>query len=140
MAQDWLGQAHNHAGAEEFFLKDNINLSILKLKERIISYLENRYSKLGKHDAVSWRGIWIESGATEEGFRAALSVAAKAEIVFVDSDHIRLSFRGTLRKKPPLPNIASSNATTSSEQQLHGHVVKLIRSFVQFARKQSPGG
>jgi hypothetical protein len=140
MAQDWHLQANNHAAAEGFSLKDNISLPILKLKERIISYLENRYSKLGKHDAVSWRGIWIESGATEEEFRAALSVAAKTEIVFVDSDHIRLSFRGTLMKKPPLPTIASSNATTSSEQRLHGHVVTLIRSFFQFARKQSLGG
>jgi hypothetical protein len=65
-----------------------------KLKERIIKNLEDRYRKTGMNDAVSWRGIWIELGATEEDFCEALRAAAEArgqaEIVFTDSDHIKL--------------------------------------------------
>jgi hypothetical protein len=116
-------------------LNDNISLPILKLKERIIAYLQNRYSKLGKNDAVSWRGIWIESGTTEEEFREALNAAAEAEIVFADSDHIRLRSSGRPMNKLVPANIAASNVTTS-EQQLYARVVTLIRLLLQFGRKQ----
>jgi hypothetical protein len=119
----------------DFSLNDNISLPILKLKERIIAYLQNRYSKLGKNDAVSWRGIWIESGTTEEEFREALNAAAEAEIVFADSDHIRLRSSGRPMNKLVPANIAASNVTTS-EQQLYARVVTLIRLLLQFGRKQ----
>jgi hypothetical protein len=123
---------------EESSLNDDISLPILKLKERIITYLEKRYRKLGKNDTVSWRGIWIESGTTEEEFREALNAAAGREIVFADSDHIRLRSRGELRKKPISANIASSNATSS--EQLYRRAVAVIRLLLQLGRKQPVRG
>ena len=115
-------------------MKTDVSLATLKLKERIVGYLQHRYHKMGTNDAVSWRGIWIESGATEEEFRAALSAAAEAEIVFSDSDHIRLRSNGRLRNKALPTNVASLNATTS--EQLYGRTVTLIRLFLQFRKKQ----
>jgi hypothetical protein len=89
-----FASADNSADAgRELFLNTDMSLVTLKLKERIVRYLENRYRKIGKNDAVSWRGIWIESGTTEEEFRKALCAAAETEILFVDSDHIRLRCR-----------------------------------------------
>jgi hypothetical protein len=61
-------------------LNVEVSLITLKLKERIVAYLENQYRKTGTNDAVSWRGIWIESGATEEEFRKALNAAAETGI------------------------------------------------------------
>ena len=116
-------------------MKTDVSLATLKLKERIVGYLQHRYHKMGTNDAVSWRGIWIESGATEEEFRAALSAAAEAEIVFSDSDHIRLTSNGRLRNKALPTNVASLNATTS--EQLYGRTVTLIRLFLQFRKNNS---
>ena len=112
----------------------DLSLLTLKLKERIVKHLENRYRKVGTNDAISWRGIWIESGATEEEFRKALSAAAETEIVFPDPDHIRL--RPTRRlKHAVLPAGIEASHSTNSEQ-LHGSVVSLVRLFLQFGRKQ----
>ena len=67
-----------------------------KLKERIIGILEARYRQTGTNDAVSWRGIWIVFGITEEDFCEALNAALadpRPAIVFTDSDHIKLNLK-----------------------------------------------
>jgi hypothetical protein len=58
----------NYPAEEETLVDANLTLFTLKLKERIVAHLENRHRKIGTNDAISWRGIWIESGATEESF------------------------------------------------------------------------
>ena len=79
----------------------NLTLFTLKLKERIVAHLEDRHRKIGTNDAISWRGIWIESGASEEEFRRALSAAAETEIVFADPDHVKLrSLKNNLMPAP----------------------------------------
>ena len=108
----------------------DLSLSTLKLKERIIRYLENRQRKMGTNDAISWRGIWIESGATEEEFRSAMSAAAETEIVFTDADHVRLRSALTLPRV-----ILPTNFRTSEE--LCGRVGSLVRLFLQFRKKQA---
>src|SRR6266850_1649618 len=96
-------------------LNVDVSLVTLKLKERIVAYLENQYRKTGTNDAVSWRGIWIESGATEEEFRKALNAAAETGIVFTDSDHIRLRFSARVKNKLLPPNAESSNTTSAAD-------------------------
>jgi hypothetical protein len=102
-------------------LNVEINLVTLKLKERIIKYLEDRYRKTGMNDAVSWRRIWIEFGVTEEDFCEALKAAAEApgqaEIVFADSDHIKLGSKVAL-------NTSSVSVTIFAELGSHP---KLLR-------------
>ena len=112
----------------------DLSLLTLKLKERIVKHLENRYRKVGTNDAISWRGIWIESGATEEEFRKALSAAAETDIVFPDPDHIRLRTSRRLKHNVLPVSIEASNSTNS--EQLYGRVVSLVRLFLQFGRKQ----
>ena len=115
----------------------DLSLLTLKLKERIVGHLENRFHKMGTNDAISWRGIWIESGATEEEFRKALSAAAETEIVFPDPDHIRLRPNRRLKHNVLPASIQVSNSTNS--EQLYGRVVSLVRLFLQFGRKQPVG-
>ena len=116
-------------------MKADLSLVTLKLKQRIVEYLENQYRRTGTNDAISWRGIWIESGLTEEEFREALNAAAETEIVFADSDHIRLRSAGRLSNKPQSTNTAPSNGT--APEQFYGRAVNLIRLFLQFGKKQS---
>jgi hypothetical protein len=104
------------------------------LKERIVAHLENRYRKMGTNDAISWRGIWIESGATEEDFLRALSAAAEKEIVFADPDYVKLRSNPGLKNNLLPTNIPSS--ITPSSEQLYGHAVSLVRLFLQFGKKQ----
>ena len=111
-------------------LDTDLSLSTLKLKERIIRYLENRQHKMGTNDAISWRGIWIESGATEEEFRSAMSAAAETEIVFTDADHVRLRSALTLQRV-----LLPTNPRSSEE--LCGHVGSLVRLFLQFGKKHA---
>jgi hypothetical protein len=111
-------------------LDADLSLPTLKLKERIIRHLENRQRKLGTNDAISWRGIWIESGATEEEFRSAMSAAAETDIVFIDADHVRLRSAVTLQR-----NLLSTNIPSSEE--LCGRVGNLVRLFLQFGKKQA---
>ena len=108
----------------------DLSLSTLKLKERIIRYLENRQRKMGTNDAISWRGIWIESGATEEEFRNAMSAAAETEIVFADTDHVRLRSALTSQRNLLPTRIPSS-------EELCGRVANLVRLFLQFGKKQA---
>ena len=115
-------------------LNVEVSLVTLKLKQRIVAYLENQYRKTGT-DAVSWRGIWIESGATEEEFRKALNAAAETGIVFTDSDHIRLRFSARLKNRLLPTNAESSNTTTTSEQ-VYRRAGMFIRLLLQFGRKQ----
>jgi hypothetical protein len=115
-------------------LNVEVSLVTLKLKERIVAYLESRYRKTGTNDAVSWRGIWIESGATEEEFRKALNAAAETGIVFTDSDHIRLRFSARLKNKLLPTNAESSNTTTS--EQVYRRAGMFIRLLLQFGNKQ----
>ena len=114
-------------------LNVEVSLVTLKLKQRIVAYLENQYRKTGT-DAVSWRGIWIESGATEEEFRKALNAAAETGIVFTDSDHIRLRFSARLKNKLLPTNAESSNTTTS--EQVYRRAGMFIRLLLQFGKKQ----
>jgi hypothetical protein len=116
----------------------NLSLVTLKLKERIVGHLESRYRKVGTNDAISWRGIWIESGATEEDFRRALSAAAETEILFADPDHVKLRSNLTF-KNNLLPTIIAPSITPSSEQ-LYVRAVSLVRLFLQFGKKQSVSG
>jgi hypothetical protein len=116
----------------------NFSLVTLKLKERIVTHLESRYRKVGTNDAISWRGIWIESGATEEDFRRALSAAAETEILFPDPDHVKLRSNLT-SKNNLLPTIIATSITPSSEQ-LYVRAVSLVRLFLQFGKKQSVSG
>ena len=108
----------------------DLSLSTLQLKERIVRYLENRQRKMSANDAISWRGIWIESGATEEEFRSAMSAAAETEIVFTDADHIRLRSAVTLQR-----NLLSTNIPSSAE--VCGPVGNLVRLFLQFRKNQA---
>jgi hypothetical protein len=110
-------------------LDADLSLSTLKLKERIVRYLESRQRKLGTNDAITWRGIWIESGATEEEFRSAMS-AAEREIVFTDADHVRLKSVLTSQRDLLPTNIPSS-------EELCGRVGSLVRSFLQFGKKRA---
>jgi hypothetical protein len=111
-------------------LDADLSLSTLKLKERIIRYLENRQHKMGTNDAISWRGIWIESGATEEEFRSAMSAATEMEIVFTDADHVRLGSALMLHR-----NLLPTKIRFSEE--LRGRVASLVRLFLQFGKKQA---
>ena len=113
----------------------NLTLFTLKLKERIVAHLEDRHRKIGTNDAISWRGIWIESGATEEEFRRALSAAAETEIVFADPDHVKLRSNVTLKNNLMPANIVSS--IMPSSEQLYGRAVSLVRLFLQFGTKQA---
>ena len=115
-------------------LNVEVSLVTLKLKERIVAYLENQHRKTGTNDAVSWRGIWIESGATEEEFRKALNAAAETGIVFTDSDHIRLRFSARLKNKLLPTNAKFSNTTTS--EQVYRRAGMFIRLLLQFGKKQ----
>ena len=115
-------------------LDTDLSLVTLKLKERIVGYLESRYRKIGTNDAISWRGIWIESGANEDEFRKALTAAAETEIVFADPDHIKLRSNSRLKDHFLPTNIVCSS--TPSSEQLYGRVVTLVRLFLQFGRKQ----
>jgi hypothetical protein len=77
-----------------------IELVTTKLKVRIIKYLQEQYRRSGVNASVSWRGIWIELGVPEEDFSKALRAATdapggQAQIVIVDSDHIKLDPRWT---------------------------------------------
>ena len=108
----------------------DLSLSTLNLKERIVRYLENRQRKMGTNEAISWRGIWIESGATEEEFRSAMSAAAETDIVFTDADHVRL------RSALPLQHYLVPTNIPSSEE-LCGRVGSLVRLFLQFGKKQA---
>ena len=128
-----IGLPRNYAVGEGPSLNIEVSLVTLKLKERIVVYLENRYRKTGTNDAVSWRGIWIESGATEEEFRKALNAAAETGIVFTDSDHIRLRFSARLKNKLLPTNAESSNTTTS--EQVYRRAGMFIR-LLQFGKKQ----
>ena len=110
----------------------DLSLPTLKLKERIICYLEHRQRKMGTNDAISWRGIWIESGATEDEFRSAMSAAAEKEIVFTDADHVRLKSAVTFQH-----NLLSTNIPSSEE--LCSRVGNLVRLFLQFGKKQTIG-
>ena len=111
-----------------------VSLVTLKLKQRIVAYLENQYRKTGTNDVVSWRRIWIESGATEDEFHKALNAAAETGIVFTDSDHIRLRFSARLKNRL-LPTNAESSNTTASEQ-VYRRAGMFIRLLLQFGRKQ----
>jgi hypothetical protein len=124
----------NYAAEEGILVDANLSLLTLKLKERIVEHLENRYRKMGRNDAISWRGIWIESGATEEDFRRALSAAAEAEIVFADPDHVKL--RSHLRLKDDLLPADVLSSITPSSEQLYGRALGLVRLFLQFGKKQ----
>jgi len=121
----------NYLAEEETLVDANLTLFTLKLKERIVAHLENRHRKIGTNDAISWRGIWIESGASEEEFRRALSAAAETEIVFADPDHVKLR---SLKNNLMPANIVSS--IMPSSEQLYGRAVSLVRLFLQFGKKQ----
>ena len=118
-----------------------ISLITLKLKERIIKTLEDRYRKTGMNDAVSWRGIWIELGATEEDFCNALKAAAEtrghAEIVFTDSDHIKLGSKVGFNTRITHASGVSSKAAAS--EQVYGLAVRFIRFFLHFVKRNAAG-
>lgn len=68
----------------------------VRLKEKIVKYLQERYRKTGVNSPVSWRMIWIELGVAEKDFSKALQAAAE-DIVMIDDDQIKLS-RGGLNR------------------------------------------
>lgn len=112
----------------------NLSLFTLKLKERIVEHLENRYRKVGTNEAISWRGIWIEFGTSEEDFRRALSAAAETEIVFADPDHVKLRSHLKL-KNNSLPAGVVSSIRPGSEE-LYSRALSIVRLFLQFGKKQ----
>lgn len=65
----------------------------VRLKEKIVKYLQERYRKTGVNSPISWRTICIEMAVTENDFSKALR-AATDDIVIVDDDQIKLSRRG----------------------------------------------
>lgn len=113
-------------------MNGEVSLMILKLKERIIKNLEDRYRKTGMNDAVSWRGVWIELGATEEDFYNALQAAAgrrgQAEIVFTDSDHIKLASKAGSNSEITRANRLSLKPDPS--QHIDGFAARFIRFFL----------
>jgi hypothetical protein len=122
------------------FLKVEMGLITLKLKERIIKNLEGRYRKTGTNDAVSWRSIWIELGATEEEFCKALRAAAEtrgqAEVVFTDPDHIKLGSKVGFETKIRHASGVSSN--TGASEQVYGLTIRFIRFCLHFVKEESP--
>lgn len=121
-------------------MNDEVSLMILKLKERIIKNLEDRYRKTGMNDAVSWRGIWIELGGTEEDFYKALQAAAEsrgqAEIVFTDSDHIKLPAKAGF--KTEITHASGVSLKPGPSQQACGLTATFIRFFLTSLKKK-PG-
>ncbi len=120
-------------------MNGEVSLMTLKLKERIIKNLEDRYRKTGMNDAVSWRGVWIELGATEEDFYKALQAAAEsrgqAEIVFTDSDHIRLASKVEFNTEITLASGVSLKPGAS--QQVYAFAARFIRFFLYFAKEET---
>lgn len=113
-------------------MNGEVSLMILKLKERIIKNLEDRYRKTGVNDAVSWRGVWIELGATEEDFYNALQAAAgsrgQAEIVFTDSDHIKLASKPGFNSE--ITRAKRLNLKPDPSQHIDGFAARFIRFFL----------
>lgn len=116
-----------------------VSLITLKLKERIIKILEDRYRKTGMNEAVSWRGIWIELGATEEDFCKALKAAAEAcgqaEIVFTDSDHIKLGSKVAFNSKTT--HTRGANLKAGASEQVYGLAIRVIRFFLNFGKEET---
>lgn len=137
-AQHSLLLTQRNAAEEGMLVDANVSLLTLKLKERIVKHLENRYRKMGTNEAISWRGIWIESGTSEEDFRRALSAAAETEIVFADPDHVKL--RSHLRLKKDLVPADILSSSMPSSEQLYGRALNLVRLFLQFRKKQPVNG
>jgi len=133
-----ITRSHAAKTEERHSLNVEITLIILKLKERIIKNLEDRYRKTGMNDAVSWRGIWIELGATEEDFCKALKAAAEvrgqAEIVFTDSDHIKLGSKVGSNTKITRASGVSLKADAS--EQVNGLAVRFIRFFLHLVKEE----
>ena len=115
-------------------LKVETSLITLKLRERIIRNLEDRHRKTGMNDEVSWRGIWIELGGSEEDFCKALTAGAgsdgPAEIVFVDSDHIKLGSKVASNTK-----INEISLQAGAYEQLYGLAMRFVRFFLQFVKQ-----
>ena len=116
-------------------LEVNTSLVTLKLKERIITILQSRYHKTGRNEPVTWRGIWIELGSTEEDFCKALDAASRphghAEIVFTDADHIKLASErlfGGERTRP------SATRLPDGSKEADGLRARLVRFFLPFGR------
>lgn len=117
-------------------LESDTSFFTLKLGERIVKTLQSRYRRTGRNEPVTWRGIWIELGSTEEDFCKALDGATRprgrAQIVFTDSDHIKLASEELLgsertgRSAPRLP--------LELPKEADGLRVRLIRFFLPFGR------
>jgi hypothetical protein len=115
------------------------SLFILKLRERIIKNLEDRYHRTGMSDAVPWRGIWIELGVTEEDFCKAVNAGAgsggQAEIVFTDSDHIKLGSKIGFNARIELASAVISKPDAS--EQIYGLAVRFIRFVLHFVKEET---
>ena len=114
------------------------SLIILKLKERIIKNLEDRCHKTRMNDAVPWRGIWIELGVTEEDFCKALNAGARsngpAEIVFIDSDHIKLSSKIGFNTR--IERASGVILKPDASEPIYGLAVRFIRFVLHFVKEQ----
>jgi hypothetical protein len=98
-------------------LKTESSLITHNLKTRIVRLLEANYKKTGKNGPVSWRGIWIESGAEEGEFCQALSAAMQEHppaIIFVDCDHIKLNLKGPAESINTRGDTRSAKTRTSA--------------------------
>ena len=133
--------AKNRPGGES--LNGNTSLATKRLKERIVRTLETGGQKSGTNDAVSWRGLWIELGVTEQEFCEALNAAAEEHpraIVFTDSDHIRLNLkheRSTVSTNAQKLKTASQGLTTRFIRFLSGFSKGEIRQ-VDSPRQSTP--
>ena len=115
------------------------SLIILKLKERIIKNLEDRYHKTGMNDAVPWRAIWIELGVTEEDFCKALNAGAgsdgPAEIVFIDADHIKLGSKIDLNTG--IERASEVILKPAASEPIQGPAVRFIRFVLHFVKEET---
>ncbi|MGH7852354.1 MAG: hypothetical protein ACREP3_02870 [Candidatus Binatia bacterium] len=116
------------------------SLIVLKLKERIIKNLGDRYHKTGMNDAVPWRGVWIELGVTEEDFCKALKAGAgsdgPAEIVFLDSDHIKLGSKTGFNAG--IERAGRVILKPDASEQIYSLAVRFTRFVLHFV-KEKPG-
>lgn len=114
------------------------SLIILKVKDRIIKNLEDRYHKTGMNDAITWRGIWIELGVTEETFCKALKAAAgsdgPAEIVFIDSDHIKLGSTISFNR---IERASGVILKPDASEQIYGVALRFIHFVLHFVKEET---
>lgn len=129
------------AGPEIAERKDILNfensLITHNLKTRIVRLLEANYKRTGNNEPVSWRGIWIESGAQDDEFWKALNAATQdypPAIIFVDSDHIKLNLK--VRSVTIVTREVTGNTDTRNSAAVARRLFGFFVGFMNRKRRQ----